>query len=302
MVVSSGRFRSTQINTEDEKVPLVPSIELIREAFQQGYAIPSFCTWNAESMKAVLDTAEELHAPVMLMNGWAEFPVIRPALHSLVAHGIMKRYTIPAALHLDHGQSMDEVKECIEAKYTSVMLDFSAKPFTENMQALQEVVNLARPHGITVEGELGAVGMVDDGVMEGVLESTLTDPDAARSFVEETGVDMLAVSIGNAHGMYREHPKFDFALLERIHGQVRVPLVLHGGSGTPDNDLKRAIQSGIAKINVASELVQAVRSSLIEQWGQGKNLWIPLAEEHAYRNMAGVVRRWIGKTGAAGRA
>jgi ketose-bisphosphate aldolase len=283
-------------------VPLVPSIELIREAFLQGYAIPSFCTWNAESMKTVLDSAEELRAPVMIMNGWAEFPVIRPALHSLIAHGLIKRYSIPAALHLDHGQSMDEVRECIEAHYTSVMLDFSAKPFEENLQALQEVVRLARPHGITVEGELGAVGMVDNSVMEGNIESTLTDPDAAKSFVEETGVDMLAVSIGNAHGMYREHPRFDFGLLGRIHELVRVPLVLHGGSGTPDHDLKRAITSGIAKINVASELVQAVRVSLIEQWGQGKNLWIPLAEEHAYRSMAETVRRWIGKTGAAGRA
>lgn len=281
---------------------LIPSLELIRNAYSRGYAVPSFCTWNAESVKTVLDVAEELKAPVMLMNGWAEFPIIRPCLHSTITYGLMKRYTVPAALHLDHGQSLDEVKECIEANYTSVMLDYSAKPFEENVEALQHVVQLARPRGITVEGELGAVGMVDNTVLEGTLESTLTDPDAAERFVEETGVDMLAVSIGNAHGMYREHPKFDFDLLGRIRTRVAVPLVLHGGSGTPLEDLKRAIALGIAKINVASELVQAVRTSLIEQWGQGKNLWVPLADEHAYGIMARVVRTWIEKTGAAGKA
>jgi ketose-bisphosphate aldolase len=282
-------------------VNFLPSSELISDARSLGYAIPSFCTWNAESMQTVLDAAEELRAPVMLMNGWAEFPIIRPWLHSIVAHGLRDRYSIPVSLHLDHGQSLEEVKECIAAGYTSVMLDYSGRAYDENVCALREVVRLARPHGITVEGELGAVGMVD-GAVEGAAESTLTDPDTAGRYVHETGVDLLAVSIGNAHGLYRKDPRLDFDRLERIAEQVQVPLVLHGGSGTPSGDLRRAIAMGIAKTNVASELVHAVRASLTGQWQNGENLWIPLAEEGAYRDMGRVVRQWLEKTGAAGRA
>jgi ketose-bisphosphate aldolase len=282
-------------------VPLLPSIELIRSAFQGGYAVPSFCTWDAESVKTVLDVAEEMRAPVMLMNGWAEFPVIRPALYSIIVHGLIEGYSIPVSLHLDHGQSMDEVRECIEAKYNSVMLDFSDRIFDENVNALREVVALAHPHGITVEGELGAVGMVDTDVLEGNPESTLTEPEPARIYVEKTGVDMLAVSIGNAHGLYREDPALDFNLLCKIAESVPVPLVLHGGSGTPQEDLETAISMGIAKVNVASESVHAVRESLMEQWSSGKNLWVPLAKERACQRMAEVVRKWIRNTGAAGK-
>ena len=267
-----------------------------------GYAVPSFCTWNAESVITVLDVAEEMKAPVMIMNGWAEFPIIRPGLYSTIVHGLIDQYTIPVSLHLDHGQSMDEVKECIAARYNSVMLDFSAYPFDENVNALREVVSLAHPHSITVEGELGAVGMVDPSVLEGNPKSTLTDPETARSYVESTGVDMLAVSIGNAHGLYKEDPKLDFGLLREIRDSVDIPLVLHGGSGTPQEDLEIAISMGIAKVNVASESIHTVRNSLMEQWSSGENQWIPLAINKACERMADVVRKWIRKTGAAGRA
>jgi ketose-bisphosphate aldolase len=269
---------------------------------ENGYAVPSFCTWSAESVKTVLDVAEEMNAPVMIMNGWAEFPVIRPSLYSIIVHGLVEHYSIPVSLHLDHGQSMDEVKECIEARYSSVMLDYSARSFDENVTALKEVVSLAHPRGIAVEGELGAVGMVDSSVLEGNTESTLTDPESARIYVETTGVDLLAVSIGNAHGLYREQPKLDFNLLQEISDTVNLPLVLHGGSGTPQEDLARAISMGIAKVNVASESVHTVRECLMEQWSLGENKWIPLAMERASRKMADVVRKWFRKTGAAGRA
>jgi ketose-bisphosphate aldolase len=280
----------------------LPSLVLIEDALKRGYAVPSFCTWNAEAIKTVLDVAEEMHAPIMLMNGWAEFPIISPELYSTISNRLIKNYSLPAALHLDHGVSIEQVRECIKAGYTSVMLDFSQKPFDENVSALKEVVGLAHPHGITVEGELGAVGMVDSSTFEGSPESTLTDPEDAQIYVEKTGVDLLAVSIGNAHGIYSEKPKLDFSLLQNIRKAVGVPLALHGGSGTPQKDLEVAISMGIAKVNVASELVHSVRTSLMEQWNAGKNLWIPLAYESAYAKMAEIVRKWINKTGAAGKA
>ena len=283
-------------------MPLLPSIELIRNARKEGYAVPSFCTWDAESIITVLNTAEEMKAPVMIMNGWAEFPVIRPRLYSIIVRGLIEQYTVPVSLHLDHGQSMDEIHECIQAEYNSVMLDYSSRPFEENAAALKEVVALARPHCITVEGELGAVGMIDTTVLEGSAVSTVTDPESAQKFVEATGIDMLAVSIGNAHGLYREKPELDFDLLRDIRSVVDIPLVLHGGSGTPQQDLERAISMGIAKVNVASESIHTVRESLMKQWTSGENKWVPLARETACRGMADVVRKWLGKTGAAGKA
>ncbi len=283
-------------------MPLLPSIELIRNARKEGYAVPSFCTWDAESIITVLNTAEEMKAPVMIMNGWAEFPVIKPWLYSIIVRGLIEHYSVPVSLHLDHGQSMDEIHECIQAEYNSVMLDYSSRHFDENVTALKEVVALARPHGITVEGELGAVGMIDTTVLEGSAVSTVTDPASAQKYVEATGIDMLAVSIGNAHGLYREKPELDFDLLRDIRSVVDIPLVLHGGSGTPQKDLERAISMGIAKVNVASESIHTVRESLMKQWTSGENKWVPLARETACRGMADVVRKWLGKTGAAGKA
>lgn len=280
----------------------LPSIELIRDAELRGYAVPSFCAWNAEAMKTIFNVAEELRAPVIVMNGWAEFPIIRPKIISSYAWALIKHYTIPAALHLDHGQSIEEVVECIEANYTSVMLDFSTRPFKDNVSALRAVVEIAHPRGVTVEGELGAVGRAEGETAEGTIQSSLTEPEEAREYVEETAVDMLAVSIGNAHGIYRELPRLDFDRLKKIHNASGIPLVLHGGSGTPQADLKRAISLGIAKVNVASELVHTVRNSLMEQWQAGKNLWISLACEPAYRLMADVVRNWFYMTGSAGKA
>jgi ketose-bisphosphate aldolase len=215
---------------------------------------------------------------------------------------LAKRFDVPAALHLDHGNSMAMVEDCLAAKYTSVMLDYSTRPWAENLQALRRVVALAHPQGVTVEGELGVIGQVDQVSVEGGGQSTLTDPDMAAAFVEKTGIDVLAVSIGNAHGVYTKLPHLDFERLAKLQAATRIPLVLHGGSGTPEADLRRAISLGIAKVNVATELISAVRQSLLEQWGTGKNLWTPIAQAAAMQAMAQVVERWFHLTNAAGRA
>lgn len=165
----------------------------------------------------------------MLMSAWAEFPVLDPEYMGLVAHSLIKRYKLPAALHLDHGTSVDQVRDCLSARYTSVMLDYSMKPFKENVNALKEVVGLASPLGVTVEGEIGAVGRVDTGTVESNGGSTLTEPEDARVYVAETGVDMLAVSIGNAHGIYIGLPEFDFDLLEKSVLLLKSLLYCMGG-------------------------------------------------------------------------
>jgi len=280
----------------------VPAIDLVRSAFEGGFAVPSFCVWNAECMDTVLRVAADCRAPVILMNGPGEFGLLPPATMGAIARAVARPYAVPAALHLDHGDSMGQVESCLSAGYTSVMLDFSAKPLRENIAALRRVVALAHPRNATVEGEIGAVGRVDEGTGEGAARSRLTDPDEARRFVRETGIDMVAVSIGNAHGNYPTRPTLDFDLLARLREATGIPLVLHGGSGTPAEDLRRAIGLGIAKVNVASELVRAVRDRLLQRWGNGELMWAPMAFADAREAMAPVVENWIHRTAAAGKA
>jgi ketose-bisphosphate aldolase len=280
----------------------VPLRQLLERAATEGYAVPSFCVWNAESMEVALRVAARLKAPVVLMNGEAEFGLLAPRDMGAVARALAGRFQVTAALHLDHGSSLAVAEECLAAGYTSVMLDYSARPFAENAEALRQVVALAHPRGASVEGELGMIGRADQDTVEGKGPTSLTDPEMAAALVEQTGIDALAVSIGNAHGLYTTLPQLDFARLAELKTAARIPLVLHGGSGTPEADLRRAIALGIAKVNVASEYVAAVRQSLLEQWNAGKNLWTPIAQAVAMQAMAPIIEKWFLMTGAAGRA
>jgi tagatose 1,6-diphosphate aldolase GatY/KbaY len=283
-------------------MPLAPMLELLKKAAADRYAVPSFCVWNAETMVAVLRVAAAMRAPVILMNGPGEFPLMSPADVAVIAREFAGRFPVPAALHLDHGNSLEQVEECLEAGYGSVMLDYSTRPYAENVAALRQAAAMAHPRGVAVEGELGHVGRADSVTSEGGGDSTLTEPGEAAAYVAEAGVDALAVSIGNAHGRYTKLPRLDFARLAEIRAAVAIPLVLHGGSGTPEADLQRAISLGIAKVNVATELIAAVRESLLEQWHAGRHLWVPEAQAEAMKALAATVEKWIRFTGAAGRA
>jgi len=276
----------------------IPSIDLIKKAEKEGYAIPSFTIWNAELTDIILKTAEEMQSPVILLTGPTEFTLFPPQKLAQIAYRIAENYDIPAALHLDHGNSIDQVNECIKADYTSLMLDLSSKSYEENVKGMQVVVKLARPLGITVEGEIGSIGKADTISEESSGSSNLTEPLEAKKFVEETGIDMLAVGIGNAHGIYKSLPKFDFKRLQEIYEKVQIPLVLHGGSGTPEADLKKAISLGICKVNIASELVKALRDSLLSQWNAEKNLWIPTATAEALKKLPPIIRKWIRNVGS----
>ena len=282
--------------------PFRPMSELMGAAYKQGYAVPSFCVWNSDSIELTLRTAARLKAPVILMSGPWEFGFTSPRELGAVAHSLASMIPARAALHLDHGDTLERVEACLAAGYSSVMLDFSTRPFEENIAGLRRAVELARPLGVTVEGELGLIGKVDDATVEGSEESTLTDPAMASEFVKRTGIDALAVSIGNAHGAYTKLPRLDFERLAHLREATNIPLVLHGGSGTPPDDLRRAISLGIAKVNVATEIMNAIRGSLLGEWQAGKNLWVPLAQATALKAAEGVLEKWIHLTGAAGKA
>jgi ketose-bisphosphate aldolase len=283
-------------------VSFVPMADLLGRALRGGYAVPAFCVWNAESMEVVLGVAERMRAPVILMSGPGEFGVLSPAAMAAAGRAMEGLHNAAAALHLDHGDSLEMVRACIDARYTSVMLDFSARSFEENAQALREVVALARPKGISVEGEIGKIGKADDATAEGGAGSAYTNVADAVRYVKETAVDFLAVSVGNKHGFYQGTPHLEFGLLAELHAAVPVPLVMHGGTGIPEKDIQKSIGLGIAKVNVASELVHGVRSSLSAQWAAGVNLWTPIAMGEAKKIMVPIVEKWFRVTGAEGKA
>lgn len=278
---------------------LEPLQDLLNHARKHAYAVPAFCVWNVEAMRQAALTAGDLRAPVIVMGAYSETTAIPPEEQAKIAREVIDWKT-PTAFVLDHGRSVEEVRRFCRAGYTGVMLDLSAGSYEENRAGLREAVQIAHPLGIGVEGELGHVGKADTVTPEGNGDSTLTDPDCAAEFVASTGIDALAVSIGNAHGQYTRLPRFAFALLDRIARRVSVPLVLHGGSGSPEDDIRRAVSLGIAKINVATELTTAYRDAFCRE--AARHVWVPVAVNAAMEALRPVMEKWIHLTGAQGKA
>ncbi len=244
---------------------LVTMDVLLREARGQGYAVGAFTVWGLASIQAVIAAAEELNQPVILQTGPLELNWTEARLLALLMRDAAQHAKIPAAVHLDHGNNLELVKCCIELGYTSVMLDASHLPFDQNVAAMREVVQAAHAGGVAVEGELGRIGGEEAGMNVQESDAHLTDPEEAAEYVEQTGVDALAVGIGTVHGFYKSKPNIRLDLLKRIAEKVSIPLVLHGGSGTPDEIVREAISLGIAKINICTELVAAYNDTMVRQ-------------------------------------
>ena len=226
--------------------------EVLGHARSNAYAVPAFDCTEDVMVRAILETAEALRAPVILMALMPELEgngmVYLPRLIRAVADS----HDIPIALHLDHATDLDLIKTAIDAGFTSVMIDGSKLPFEENVRLTKATVDLAHPQGISVEGELGHVGGMDLDATE-CAESVLTEPDEVVRFVEETGVDALAVSIGTAHGVYQSLPTLNIERLKELNAVSSVPLVLHGGSGTPDDQIQESVRNGVCKLNIFAD-------------------------------------------------
>ncbi len=282
-----------------ELVGLNPMLE---EAQKNHYAVGAFNYCNAESAQAIAEVGCELRSPVMLITGPWEVPILGAKMLADIAKWVAAEASVPVCLHLDHATEIELVRECIEAGFPSVMIDASRHNFEENIRLTKMVVDMAHPRGITVEGELGAVGRVDDSTVEGEGESSLTEPDRAAEFVERTGVDALASAIGNAHGIYTQRPILDFERLTAIRYATGIPLVLHGGSGTPADQLHQAIDIGISKVNVASELGRAFLNA-IERFDESRDhkAWWGHAIIDAKSAIKQVVARWTKELGSVGK-
>jgi len=242
---------------------LVSLSEILPLARTKRRAVGAFEVWNMESVQAVITAAEELNQPVILQVGpyEADYAGIEDISHIALYHS--RRAKVPVAVHLDHGESFKRVMQCVNHGFTSVMLDVSHLSFEENIRATKEVVRLAHSCGLSVEGELGRIGGEEADINVTSDDTHLTDPDEAVRFVDETGIDCLAVAIGTVHGFYRGQPNIRLGLLEKIAKKISLPLVLHGGSGIPADIIRRAIALGIAKINICTEFVACFSDTFV---------------------------------------
>ena len=237
---------------------LVTMKEMLEIARKEKYAVGAFEFWSYDSARAVLKVAKELNVPAILQVGHFERDYMDGYENARIfAEMAAKEFDVPVALHLDHAETFEEVMKALEAGFTSVMIDGSMLTFEENVALTKRVVEAARSYGASVEAELGKLSGNEGLKTLEEEEAEQTSPEEAEKFVELTGVDALAVAIGTAHGLYTRPPKININRLKEIAAKVEIPLVLHGGSGTPADKVEEAVANGIAKVNICTEFIVA---------------------------------------------
>lgn len=254
-------------------MPLVTSERMLLDAKEGNYAIGAFNVENMEMVKAVIAAATTMKSPVMLQTTPSTVKYGELSTYYALVKAEAKKASVPVALHLDHGNSFDLVVKAIREGYTSVMIDGSSKSFEENIELTKRVVEVARPNNIPVEAELGKIGGKEDDLE--VKDGNYTDPKEAKEFVERTGISSLAVAIGTAHGIYSQTPVLDKERVSAIRVLVDIPLVLHGGSGLSDEDVRECIQRGICKVNFATELRIAYTDGMKEVFRENPEAFDP---------------------------
>ncbi len=291
-------------------MPLVSMKEMLADARKNHYAVPMFDVSDTDMIRAAAEVAAQENSPVIL--GALEPDISGESLDywAAAARLAAAKAKVPVCIHLDHAVTIDQIRRVVAAGFTSVMLDASAEEFEVNVKRVAEVCVEVQKRGITVEAELGHVGDGIPGSGESAAtghadaSDALTEPDKVVEFIERTGVDALAVAIGTAHGVYVSTPKLDIERLKIINRLSPAPLVLHGGSGTPEDQLRPAIANGICKINIFSELLNAWNASLLETLGSIKNLssWPSVTRKKADASMREVMRGKIRLFGSKGKA
>lgn len=265
---------------------LVNTERMLKCAQKNGFAIPAFNVHNLETIQAVVEGAAEMNSPVIIQTtpGTVKYAGIKYIAACVKAASEL--YSIPIALHVDHCSSYKMIVECIQNGYTSVMIDGAELPYEENVALVRKVREISHFVQISVEGEIGRIGGVEDDKSVDEVDSALTIPGEARQFVEDTGIDSLAIAIGTAHGMYKGVPKLDFDRLSKIKEVVSIPLVLHGASGLQDSQVIEAVKRGICKVNIATELKNPLAETIRKILNENP-------EENDPRNYLGTARKAV---------
>lgn len=243
---------------------LVSMNAFLPRAKKEGFAVGQFNVNNLEYFQAITEAAKEERSPIIF--GASEGAIRYIGLENVVALAEVaaKQADVPIALHLDHGSTFEVVMQCIRAGFSSVMFDGSHHPFEENIRLTKKVVEAAHAVGVSVEGELGTIGGVEDDLDVAEEDATIAKPAEAIHFWNETKVDALAIAVGTAHGMYKGEPKIHFNIIDEVAKAVDAPIVLHGGSGVPDAAIQKAVSLGVGKINVNTEN-QVVSSQVVRE-------------------------------------
>lgn len=228
--------------------------QMLLDAQAGHYAVPAFNIHNLETLSTVVETAAEMHSPVIIAATPSTVAYAGKDYLIALVSAAMEKYDIPMSFHLDHHEDVADIEDTVAAGCRSVMIDASKLPYEENVKKVQQVVAFSHTCHATVEAELGRLVGQEDNVVVTDADKAYTNPDDAVRYVEETGIDSLAVAIGTAHGLYKGRPKLDFDRLKEIRARVSVPLVLHGASDVPDELVEKAISLGITKVNIATDL------------------------------------------------
>ncbi|BFH10520.1 class II fructose-1,6-bisphosphate aldolase [Paenibacillus melissococcoides] len=245
-------------------MPLVSMNEFLPKAKAGKFAVGQFNINNLEFTQAITEAAMEENAPIIFGVSEGALRYMGMEYTVAMAEAAAKKSGLPIALHLDHGSTFEVAMACIRAGFSSVMFDGSHHAYEDNIRLTKEVVKAAHAMGVSVEGELGTIGGVEDDLEVDEASAQLAKPEEAIRFYEETGVDALAIAVGTAHGMYKGEPKLHYDIIEAVASKIPVPVVLHGGSGVPDESIRKAIAAGAGKINVNTENQVACTAAIRE--------------------------------------
>lgn len=257
-------------------MPLVTLRDVCKPAEAGNYAVGAFGVQNLETIQAVIEAAVEERSPAILIISSGAIKYAGLQTIAGIVKTLAEAAPVPIVAHLDHGETFELATRCVHAGFKSVMVDGSHYEYDQNVALTKQVVAMAHAVGATVEGEIGKIGGVEENIVVDAADATMTDPDEAARFVQDTGIDAVAVAIGNAHGLYHGEPNLDIPRMRAIYEKVKAVdpechLVLHGGSGTPDRMIRDAIAAGVSKINIGTELklafVEGVKSLLAKKPG-----------------------------------
>ncbi|MDF2484552.1 MAG: putative fructose-bisphosphate aldolase, class [Herbinix sp.] len=254
---------------------LVSMSTILSRAEQGNYGVGAFSVANMEMIMGAIQAAEECSSPIILQVAEVRLPYSPLALLGPMMLAAAKEASVPVAVHFDHGLSIEVIKEALELGFTSVMMDASHLPIDQNIEMVKKVKKLADNYGASVEAEVGQLGGSEDGSTD--LEMFFSDPKEVKQLYEQTGVDAVALSIGNAHGLYKKEPKLKFSILEETKEIVQVPLVLHGGSGISAEDFRHCIRLGIRKVNIATANFLSVEAAARDYCREDKRDYFKLS-------------------------
>jgi fructose-bisphosphate aldolase class II len=256
-------------------MPLVSMNEFLPKAKKNKFAVGQFNMNNLEFAQAIVEAAMIEKSPFIYGVSEGALKYMGIEFTVALAEAAAKKSGLPIALHLDHGSSFEVAMKCIRAGFSSVMFDGSHYSFEENIRLTKEVVKAAHAMGVSVEGELGTIGGVEDDISVDEADASLANPEEAIRFWEETGVDCVAIAVGTAHGMYAGEPNIRFDIIEKVASQIPVPVVLHGGSGVPDEMIRKSIEVGVGKINVNTENQVACTGTIREVLAKDAKVYDP---------------------------